>query len=202
MGALRCCTTFRQPCGIILERGSPLHSHLSNGGLMPQYMVLRARGAYCTTWHPGDMVQVAAFPLTSRNIQPSQEEWKDVLHWVLLPAESIGSNGERRGGRQQAVPFPYFVVICHAVHHHRASNHQPCPPGVYGIPRYSTSGDTPCGGGCCCCLWRCWPPRGFPSQHHRHQPAVALLNTTVILINKHLPFAYFCANLGTFCGKP
>ena len=89
MGALRCCTTFRQPCGIILERGLPLHSQLLNGGLMPQYMVLRPRGACCTTWHPGDMVQVAAFPLMSHNIQLSQGGPGDSLFSYLGDAESI-----------------------------------------------------------------------------------------------------------------
>ena len=115
MGALRCCTTFRQPCGIILERGLPLHSQLLNGGLMPQYMVLRPRGACCTTWHPGDMVQVAAFPLTSHNIQLSQEGSGDSLFSYLGDAESIASNGERRQEREHSVLFPYFVIMRHTV---------------------------------------------------------------------------------------
>ena len=113
MGALRCCTTFRQPCGIILERGLPLHSQLLNGGLMPQYMVLRPRGACCTTWHPGDMVQVAAFPLISHNIQLSQEGSGDSLFVYLGDAESIASNGERRQEREHSVLFPYFVIMIH-----------------------------------------------------------------------------------------
>ena len=111
LGALRCCTTFRQPCGIILERGLPLHSQLLNGGLMPQHMVLRPRGACCTTWHPGDMVQVAAFPLISHNIQLSQEGSGDSLFSYLGDAESIASNGERRQEREHSVLFPYFVNI-------------------------------------------------------------------------------------------
>ena len=115
MGALRCCTTFRQPCGIILERGLPLHSQLLNGGLMPQYMVLRPRGACCTTWHPGDMVQVAAFPLISHNIQLSQEGSGDSLFSYLGDAESIASNGERRQEREHSVLFPYFVIMIHTV---------------------------------------------------------------------------------------
>ena len=115
MGALRCCTTFRQPCGIILERGLPLHSQLLNGGLMPQYMVLRPRGACCTTWHPGDMVQVAAFPLMSHNIQLSQGGPGDSLFSYLGDAESIASNGERRQEREHSVLFPYFVITGYTV---------------------------------------------------------------------------------------
>jgi hypothetical protein len=82
---------------------------------MPQYMVLRPRGACCTTWHPGDMVQVAAFPLISHNIQLSQEGSGDSLYCLLLPAESIASNGERRQEREHSVLFPNFVTMIHTV---------------------------------------------------------------------------------------
>ena len=77
---------------------------------MPQYMVLRPRGAYCTTWHPGDMVQVAAFPLISHNSQLSQEGSGDSLFSHLSDAESIGSNGERRQEREHSALYPYFVI--------------------------------------------------------------------------------------------
>ena len=77
---------------------------------MPQCMVLRARGAYCTTWHPGDMVQMAAFPLISHNIQLSQEGSGDGPFVHLGDAESIASNGERRQEREHSVLFPNFVA--------------------------------------------------------------------------------------------
>ena len=77
-------------------------------------MVLRARGACCTTWHPGDMVQVAAFPLISHNIQLSQEGSGDSLFVYLSDAESIGSN-LRRQEREHSVLFPYFVIMRHTV---------------------------------------------------------------------------------------
>ena len=109
VGALRRCTAFRQPCGIILERGLPLYSQSLNGGLMPQCMVLGPRDACCTTWHPGNMVQVAAFPLTSRDVRMSQGGPGDGLQNLLLPAESTGSNGERRQERETRDPFPYFT---------------------------------------------------------------------------------------------
>jgi hypothetical protein len=82
---------------------------------MPQHMVLRPRGACCTTWHPGDMVQVAAFPLISHNIQLSQEGSGDSLFVYLGDAESIGSNGERRQERETRDLFPYFVITGYTV---------------------------------------------------------------------------------------
>ena len=65
---------------------------------------LRARGACCTAWHPGDMVQVAAFPLISHNIQLSQEGS------YLSDAESIGSGVTAKPG-VVFVLFPNFVMI-------------------------------------------------------------------------------------------
>ena len=82
---------------------------------MPQYMVLRPRGAYCTTWHPGDMVQVAAFPLISHNSQLSQEGSGDSLCAYHSDAESNARNGERRQERETSVLNPYFVITGHTV---------------------------------------------------------------------------------------
>ena len=61
------------------------------------------------------MVQVAAFPLTSHNIQLSQEGSGDSLFVYLGDAESIASNGERRQEREHSVLFPYFVIMIHTV---------------------------------------------------------------------------------------
>jgi len=44
-------------------------------------------------------------------------------------------------------------------------------------------------------------PGSFPPTTIATTPAVALLDTTVVLINKHLTCAYFRVNLGAFCGK-
>ena len=88
----------------------------------------------------------------------------------------------------------------------------PCQPTPLPLPTHLVSRR----------FWRLWPPkishqgramRGavivcggagrpgvFPTHHHRHQPLVALLETTEILINKQVA-AYFCVNLGAFCGK-
>jgi len=63
---------------------------------------------------------------------------------------------------------------------------------VSGLPKDPTSRDTGCGGDAGITCGGAGRPGVFPSRHHRHQPPLTLLETTVISINKQVHPCILC----------
>ena len=101
------------------------------------------------------------------------------------------------------------VLACVATAHDPMPAHTiaaPCPScllaSVSGLQKDPTSRDTGCEGGAVIACGGAGRPGVFPSHHHRNQPPVTLLETTVISINKQVhPCILFGVNLSAFCSK-
>ena len=120
-----------------------------------------------------------------------------------LSNDSVGKVHHRRPWQQASERCVLSGVRDGTPAHTIAPTHPPCLPAFLASQEIApVVGTRHVGGGAVVICGGAGRPGVFPSHHHRHQPPVTLLETTVISINKQVhPCILFCVNLSAFSRK-